>query len=77
MTINRLPRRSFLAMAAGSLAASTFSFDAAAVSAQANSDRPSLVFSLYGMKTLPLDVASRPVPRSVTRMWSSRSTRAT
>lgn len=57
MTINRLPRRSFLAMAAGSLAASTFSFDAAAVSAQANSDRPSLGFSLYGMKTLPLDVA--------------------
>jgi hypothetical protein len=57
MTINRLPRRSFLAMAAGSLAGSTFSFDAAAVSAQANSDRPSLGFSLYGMKTLPLDVA--------------------
>jgi len=54
MTINLLPRRSFLAVAAGSLAVRMFSFDAAA---QATSDRPSLGFSLYGMKTVPLDVA--------------------
>ena len=42
MTINRLPRRSFLALAAGSLAAPMFSFDASAVSAQVTEGRPSL-----------------------------------
>ncbi len=57
MTINRLPRRSFLAVAAGTLAAPVFSFEAAAASDPADSGRPSLGFSLYGMKTIPLDVA--------------------
>ena len=42
MTINRLPRRSFLALAAGSLAAPMFSFEASAVNAQATEGRPSL-----------------------------------
>lgn len=57
MTIDRVSRRSFLAAATGTLAAPMFSFDAAAVHAQANTDRPSLGFSLYGMKSLPLDMA--------------------
>ena len=57
MAISPLPRRSFLAAAIGSFALPMFSFDAAAVTEQANLGTPGLGFSLYGMKTLPLDVA--------------------
>jgi inosose dehydratase len=55
MTISRLPRRAFLAATAGSL---TVASGALAAPLQRFA-RPSLGFSLYGMKTLALDVALR------------------
>lgn len=56
MTTIHLPRRSFLTALAGSLAAPLLSYDAA-LSAPASQERPTLGFSLYGMKSVPLDVA--------------------
>lgn len=55
MTTPHIPRRSFLAAAAGSLAVGTGALSAP-LQRQAP---PSLGFSLYGMKTLALDVALR------------------
>jgi inosose dehydratase len=57
MNLHRISRRSLLAVSAGSLAAPMFAFDTLAMDAASPRGRPSLGFSLYGMKTLPRDVA--------------------
>lgn len=57
MKNNRLYRRSFLAVATSAVTAPMFSFEASAENALAAKEQPSLGFSLYGMKSLSLDVA--------------------
>lgn len=52
MTFERLPRRTFLAATAGALA-----FHKLAMGESSQRGEPSLGFSLYGMKSLPLDTA--------------------
>jgi inosose dehydratase len=71
MTLHRFPRRSFLATAAGSAAirliaepwadpwTGNLACGRVAASQPVHSRQPSLGFSLYGMKTLGLDVALR------------------
>ncbi len=57
MTNTRLQRRSFLAVAASAVTAPLFSLEAVANDAQSAKGRPSLGFSLYGMKSLSLEDA--------------------
>ncbi|MFM7074009.1 MAG: hypothetical protein ACKO38_19655, partial [Planctomycetota bacterium] len=59
MMLPLIDRRSFFALAAGSVAAPLLAFDVVTAGDEKKANRPSLGFSLYGMKTMPLDVALR------------------
>jgi sugar phosphate isomerase/epimerase len=57
MTNNLVRRRPFFAISASALTAQMLALSPVAANRQLDSQRPSLGFSLYGMKTLPLDTA--------------------